>query len=161
MALIPTNKPSALAHLGDPPPKGTYLAVCLDTIDQYNVERRKYQSEETEIVNLTRFVFGVKAKDGKTYKIATKAMKISGHENSALYGFLSAWNNEPPKAGFDTAALKGKGAQISVVVNEKDAKSYHDIATIGPVLDELADKVPSPDLFPAGPAQDADEDIAF
>jgi hypothetical protein len=160
MAKIPDNKPSALAHLGEPPPKGTYLAVCLDTIDQYNVERRKYQSEETEVVNLTRFVFGVKAKDGKTYKIASKAMKISGHENSALYSFLSAWLSEPPKAGFDTAELKGKGAQITVIVNEKDAKSYHDIGTIGPVLDELADKVPSPDLFPSSD-KDADEDIAF
>jgi hypothetical protein len=66
MALIPTPQPAAIANLGEPPPKGTYLAVCLDVLDQYNVERKKYQSEETEIVNLTRFVFGVKAKDGCT-----------------------------------------------------------------------------------------------
>jgi hypothetical protein len=161
MATIPQPTPAAIANLGEPPPKGTYLAVCLDVLDQYNVERKKYQSEETEIVNLTRFVFGVKAKDGKHYKIATKRMKISGHENSALFAFLSAWTGEPPKAGFDTAALKGVGAQISVVITERDAKSYHDIGTISPVLDELADKLPSPSAFGPVVEAEASEDIPF
>lgn len=160
MAKIPDSKPSALSHLGEPPPKGTYLAVCLDVVDQYNVERRKYQSEETEVVNLTRFIFGVKTKDGKAFKIASKPMKISGHENSALYAFLSDWTGEPPKAGFDTATLKGKGAQITVTINERDSKTYHDIGTVSPVLEELQAKVPSPSDFPASEAN-SDTDIEF
>jgi hypothetical protein len=88
-------------------------------------------------------------------------MKISGHENSALFAFLSAWTGEPPKAGFDTADLKGKGAQISVVITDRDAKSYHDIGTISPVLEELADKLPSPAAFGPADGAMADEDIAF
>ena len=97
MAKIPETKAPALANLGEPPSKGTYVAVCLDVVDQYNVERRKYESEETEIVNLTRFIFGVKTKDGSLRKLASKSMKISNHENSALRAFLVSWQGEPER----------------------------------------------------------------
>jgi hypothetical protein len=98
MAKIPENKTSALSNLGEPPSKGTYVAVCLDVVDEYNVTRKKYQSEETEVVNLERFVFGVKLKDGSLRKIATRAMKISNHENSALRAFLvRGWARRPSR----------------------------------------------------------------
>jgi hypothetical protein len=154
MAKIPENKTSALANLGEPPPKGTYLAVCVDVIDQYNVERQKYQSEETEIVNLTRFVFGVKCKDGSLRKMPSKAMKISNHENSALRAFLVSWLGEAPKSGFDTACLKGKGAQLTLVEDQRGDKTYINIGTISEVMDELKGKVPSVEDFGADAAND-------
>jgi len=144
MATIPSAKPAALSNLGEPPPKGIYLGICLDVVDQFNVTRKKYQSEEEETVNLTRFVFGLKGKDGKTYKLATREMKISGHEKSTLVNFITAWTGDPPHAGFDTASLKGASAQISVVVNDK---GYSNIGTIGPVMEELAGKVPAASEF--------------
>ena len=154
MAKIPENKTSALANLGEPPPKGTYLAVCVDVIDQYNVERQKYQSEETEIVNLTRFVFGVKCKDGSLRKMPSKAMKISNHENSALRAFLVSWLGEAPKSGFDTASLKGKGAQLTLVEDQKGDKTYINIGTCTEVMEELLNKVPKVEDFGTDAAND-------
>ena len=142
MAKIPETKASALANLGEPPSKGTYVAVCLDVVDEYNVTRKKYQSEETEVVNLERFVFGVKLKDGSLRKIATRAMKISNHENSALRAFLVSWLGEAPKPNFETADLKGKPAYITITEDVKGDRTYSNISTISEVMDELLPKVP-------------------
>lgn len=159
MAKIPENKTSALANLGEPPPKGTYLAVCVDVIDQYNVERQKYQSEETEIVNLTRFVFGVKCKDGSLRKMPSKAMKISNHENSALRAFLVSWLGEAPKPNFETTDLKGKPAYITITEDVKGDRTYSNIATISEVMDELLPKVPKVSEF--GDNDNTGEEIPF
>ena len=142
MAKIPENKTSALSNLGEPPSKGTYVAVCLDVVDEYNVTRKKYQSEETEVVNLERFIFGVKLKDGSLRKIATRAMKISNHENSALRAFLVSWLGEAPKPNFETADLKGKSAYITITEDVKGDRTYSNISTISEVMDELLPKVP-------------------
>ena len=159
MAKIPETKAPALANLGEPPSKGTYVAVCLDVVDQYNVERRKYESEETEIVNLTRFIFGVKTKDGSLRKLASKSMKISNHENSALRAFLVSWQGEAPKPGFDTATLIGRPAQITVTENIKGDRTYSDIGTISEVMEELLPKVPKVSDF--GGNDNTGEEIPF
>jgi hypothetical protein len=151
MAKLPENKPSALSNLGEPPPKGTYLAVCVDVVDEYNVTRRKFESDEMETVNLTRFIFGVKCKDGSLRKIASKPMKISNYETSALYAFLLGWLGAPQKAGFDTAALKDKGAQITVVENDK---GYMNLGTCTEVMEELLAKVPRAEDFRASADND-------
>jgi hypothetical protein len=147
MAKIPENKTSALSNLGEPPAKGTYVAVCLDVIDQYNVERRKYESEEMETVNLTRFVFGVKLKDGSLRKIASKPMKISNHENSALRAFLVSWLGEAPKPNFETETLKGRPGYITVVEDNRGDRTYMNIGTISEVMEELMGKVPKVEDF--------------
>lgn len=147
MAKIPENKTSALSNLGEPPPKNTYVAVCLDVIDEYGVTRKKYQSEDTEVVNLERFVFGVKLKDGSLRKIATRAMKISNHENSALRAFLVSWLGEAPKPNFETADLKGKPAYITITEDVKGDRTYSNIATISEVMAELLPKVPKVEDF--------------
>jgi hypothetical protein len=156
MAKLPENKTSALSNLGEPPSKGTYLAVCVDVVDEYNVTRRKYESDEMETVNLTRFIFGVKTKDGSLRKIATKPMKISNHENSALSAFLVSWLGEAQKSGFDTATLKGKAAQLTIVESDK---GYMNIGTISDVMDELKGKVPKVEDF--GGDDNSGEDIPF
>ncbi len=45
------------------PPTGTFIATCLDVRDVFGVERRKYQSEELEVVDLTAFLFGYRTKE--------------------------------------------------------------------------------------------------
>jgi len=161
MAKIPENKTSALSNLGEPPAKGTYVAVCLDVIDQYNVERRKYESEEMETVNLTRFVFGVKLKDGSLRKIPSKPMKISNHENSALRAFLVSWLGEAPKANFETADLKGKPAYITVVEDSRGDKTYMNIGTISEVMEELIGKAPKVEDFGGNDGDNEGQDIPF
>ncbi len=156
MAKLPENKVAAFTTLGEPPPKGTYLAVCLDVVDQYDVERNKYQSEEKERVNLTWFIFGVKLKSGELRKIRTQnyGMKISNDPKSTLHKFLSNWLGEAPKSGFDTATLVGRGAQITVVENDRGDRTYRDIGTISEVMDELKGKVPSVEEFGAEAGND-------
>ena len=148
MAKIPQSTGSGLGALGEPPPAGTYLAVCVDVIDSYGVDRPKYQSEEMEKVDVTRFVFGVKTKNGQLHKIATREMKITGGPKANLTKFLKAWTGENPKPGMDTEELKGKGAQITVTAEEsRNGKTYNNITGIAPVLDDYADKVPPVNAF--------------
>ena len=63
-------------------PEGDYVATCIDIQDEFGVTRRKFQSEETEEIDVTRFLFGFKGKDGKLYKVQTWEMKISGSPKS-------------------------------------------------------------------------------
>jgi len=147
MAKIPTSS-GGLGALGEPPPAGTYLAVCVDVIDLYGVERKKFQSEETELQDVTRFVFGVKNKTGAMHKIATREFKISGSPKSNLTKFIKAWTGENPKAGADTADLKGRGAQITVSSEEaRNGKTYNNISGISPVLDGYESNVPPLNAF--------------
>ena len=148
MAKIPESSGGGLADMGPPPPAGTYLAVCVDVIDLYGVDRKKYESEETEKVDVTRFVFGVKAKSGQLHKIATKEMKITGGPKANLTKFIVAWTGKAPTGGWDTAELKGKGAQITVAPQEsRNGQTYNNIAGVAPVLEDYADKVPAVNAF--------------
>ncbi len=165
MAKIPQSTGSGLGALGEPPPAGTYLAVCVDVIDLYGVDRPKYQSEEMEKVDVTRFVFGVKTKAGALHKIATREMKITGGPKANLTKFIKGWTGENPKPGMDTADLKGKGAQITVTAEEsRNGKTYNNITGIAPVMEGLEDKVPALNAFANVGGQSAksdDSDLEF
>lgn len=165
MAKIPVSSGSGLGALGEPPPAGTYFAVCVDVVDNYGVERKKYQSEETELVDVTRFVFGVKTKAGALHKIATREMKITGGPKANLTKFLKAWTGENPKPGMDTEELKGKGAQITVTAEEsRNGKTYNNITGIAPVMDGLEDRVPKVEAFASvggSSAKSDDSDLEF
>jgi hypothetical protein len=165
MAKIPQSTGSGLGALGEPPPAGTYLAVCVDVMDLYGVDRPKYQSEETEKVDVTRFVFGVKTKSGALHKIATREMKITGGPKANLTKFLKGWTGENPKPGMDTEELKGKGAQITVTAEEsRNGKTYNNITGIAPVMDGLEDKVPKAEAFASvggSSAKSDDSDLEF
>lgn len=129
------NKPPASSglDLGDTCPAGTYVATCIDVIDEFGVQRRKFQSEETETCDVTRFVFGVRDAAGKPFKVATQAMKQSGHEKSALYKFLYNWLGKAPVYGWDYCEMKGQKALISVVHKEgNNGAVFANIASIMP-----------------------------
>ena len=121
-------------------PSGDYVATCLDIADEFSVPRRKYQSEEMENVDVTRFLFGIKGQDGKLYKVQTFEMKISGSPKSTLYKFLTAWLGKAPDYGWDYCSLKGQGAVISVehVVSQMGT-TYPKISRITPAKTSLAD----------------------
>ena len=161
MAKIPESSGGGLADMGPPPPAGTYLAVCVDVIDLYGVERKKYESEEMERVDVTRFVFGVKTKSGQLHKIATREMKITSGPKANLTKFIKAWTGEVPKAGWDTESLKGQGAQITVSAEEaRNGKTYNNITGIAPVLEDYQDKVPAVNAFAkVGGAVSDDSDL--
>jgi hypothetical protein len=161
MATLTAPKKSATANLGEPPPKGIHLAVCLDVVDTYNDRVLKYgaaygssDDEDYELKNRERFIFGVKCKDGSLRKIATRAFTISLHEKAALRQFITSWLGESPKDGFDTATLKGKGAQLTLVEDQRGDKTYINIGTISEVMEELLPKVPKVEDFGASADND-------
>ena len=132
------------------PPKGTHIAVCIENEDFMEYQRFKYQSNELEIVNLTRFYFAF-IKADKRYIVRTRLYKISLHEKSALLPFLSAWTGEPPPAGFDTRSLIGRAAQVTIAhtASPGNGKIYANISAIAPLMEGLEDKVPDPKTFAA------------
>ena len=121
-------------------PAGDYIATCIDIADEFGVTRRKYQSEDTEQIDVTRFLFGFKGQDGRLYKVQTFEMKISGSPKSALFKFLSSWLGQAPRWGWDYCALKGKGAVIKVEqVTSQMGKVYNKIGNILPPKTSLSD----------------------
>lgn len=154
-------------EIEDVAPAGEYIATCLDVADEFGVTRRKYQSEETEQIDVTRFLFGFKAQDGRLYKVQTFEMKISGSPKSALVKFLSSWLGQPPKMGWDYCELKGKGAVVSIEqVTSQMGKLYNKIVRIAPPKTSLADYTsqvipaeqfsqPAAPVMPAAPAAPA------
>jgi len=121
-------------------PAGDYVVTCLDIADEFGVTRKKYQSEEEEQIDVTRFLFGFKAQDGRLYKVQTFEMKISGSPKSTLYKFLSSWLGKAPDYGWDYCTLQGQGAVVSIehVVSQMGT-TYPKITRISPAKTSLAD----------------------
>jgi hypothetical protein len=123
-------------------PQGQHVVVCLDVKDTLSHQRPTYENPEAlETVDLTRFLFGLP--DGTM--IQTGEMKISAHEKSRLMAFLTGWLAGPPimDGTWDYCSLKGTGAMITIVhkVSQK-GRTYADIASVSPVMDQLAGQVP-------------------
>ena len=134
-----TNNALDLFGLGldNLPPAGTYPAVILDIVDKLGVERTKFQSTETETVDLTSFLFGYRGTDGQKYRIDTRPMKISGHPKAALYKFLTALMGKAPEYGWDYAALKGTQCLITVAhITSPQQHVYASITSAVPLPSE-------------------------
>lgn len=98
---------------GDPTPTpGQYVVVCIDAKDKFGVERKKYQSEETELADLTQFLFGGRMGDNTPFRFASRQMRISGNEKSALVAFLSSWLGQKPAMGWDYALKAEQGGMV-------------------------------------------------
>ena len=127
------------------PAKGTFLATCLDVKDVFGVERRKFQSEETEKVDITAFLFGYRDKQGNAHRIASRDMKISANDKSSLYGFLKSWLGEGPKMGWDYCEMKGTKALITVDHEQRKNGDgfYATIVSLSPIPDGM-ETAPTP-----------------
>lgn len=126
------------------PPKGRFIATCIEVHDEIGVERQKFESNDTEIVDLTTFYLGFKDREGRPHVVKSKAMKLSVHEKAALVKFIKSWTGAAPGAGFDTQSMLGKGAEIRVerIASMKTpGREYANIADIGPVEDDEQGKI--------------------
>lgn len=114
---------------------GTFVAVIEDIVDEMDVERRKFQSEELERVNLTCFLFQYRDNAGKVNRISSRRMKISGHEQSTLFGFLKSILGRAPKMGWDYLELRGHRCLITVEhLPRRDGNGvYAAIASLSPL----------------------------
>lgn len=124
------------------PPAGTFPAVVLEVRDRLGVERKKYQSEEVEVVDLSAFLFGFRAADGTAWRIDTKPFRISGHPKSGLFKFLAGLLGKPPAYGLDTATLKGTKCLLSVA---------HATSASGTEYAFVSSAIPLPSPAPAAP----------
>jgi hypothetical protein len=175
MAVLQQPKSSSsLFELSDElPPRGTFVATCIDIRDVFGVQRQKFQSQEMETVDVTAFLFGFRTRDGKPFKVATRAMKISGSEKSGLFILLKSWLGQAPRYGWDYMEMKGKKALITVdhqPSRTKPGAVYAVIASISPLPEGYGEQpqaaMPSPAPVAPPPAaapsvEDADDEVPF
>jgi hypothetical protein len=175
MAILkqPTASSSIFELRDELPPRGTFVAKCIDIRDVFGVERKKYQSEEMEKVDLTGFLFGFRTKDGRPFRIATRAFRISGSEKSGLFNFLKSWLGQAPTYGRDYMEHKGRTALITVdhqPSRSKPGAVYAVIASISPLPEGYTQQPAAPQQPPApapapktepAPVDDAGDEIPF
>jgi hypothetical protein len=116
-------------------PAGTHIATIIDIRDEFGVTRTKFQSSETEKVDLTTFLLGFRDAAGNPHKVASRQMRISGNEKSALFNFLKSLLGRAPSFGWDYLALKGQKCLLTVEhVQRKDGSGvFASIASLSPV----------------------------
>ncbi len=154
-----TTNPFTEVIGNDLAPAGTYIATVIDIRDEFGVVRTKFQSTETEKVDLTTFLFGFRDAQGQPHKVASRRMKISGNEKSALFGFLKSLLGRAPEYGQDYCTLKGAKCLLTVEhVKRRDGVGiFASIAALSPVPQGLAvpalpvAPVPAPVLAPVAP----------
>ncbi len=116
-------------------PKGTYSAICIDCMESLEVERNKWQSEETEVVDLLRYLFIVKTKEGP-FLLQSNEMKISAFKEAALAKFIRDWTGDLPAPGFDTLNMVGEPCQLTITHKTSSrGNPYPAISSIAPLLD--------------------------
>jgi len=116
-------------------PKGTFSSICIDCMESIGVERKKWQSEETEVVDLLRYLFIVKTKDGP-FLLQSNEMKISAFKEAALAKFIRDWTGELPAPGFDTLNMVGETCQVTISHKTSSrGNPYPVISSIAPLLD--------------------------
>jgi len=116
-------------------PAGTYVAMVIDIRYEFGVQRQKFQSTESEMVDLTTFLFGFRDAQGYEHRVASRRMKISGNEKAALFAFLKCLLGRAPQYGWDYMAVKGAQCLLTVEhVTKRDGSGvFAAIAALSPV----------------------------
>ena len=135
-------------------PAGTFIATVLDIRDEFGVTRQKFQSTELEKVDLTCFLFGFRDAQGNPHRVASRQMRISGNEKSALFGFLKSLLGRAPTFGWDYCSLKGAKCLLTVEhVQRRDGSGvFAAIAALSPVPAGFSQAPQPPAQAPAAPA---------
>jgi len=140
-------------------PAGTWVATIIDIRDQFGVVRPSFDNPQVmETLDQTTFLFGFRDQAGQPHRIASKTMRISGHEKSNLMAFLKSAMGATPKYGWDYCEMKGKKCLITVSHEAKRNGTgiYPMIAALCPVpAGMVLPGVPSDGLAPAAPVQAA------
>jgi len=135
-------------------PAGTYVATVLDIVDEFGVQRQKFQSMEMETVDLTTFLFGFRDAQGFEHRVSSRRMKISGNEKASLFGFLKSLLGHAPQYGWDYMAIKGAQCLVTVEhIQRRDGTGvFAGIAALSPVpqgMGQPSGQPPSPQPSPS------------
>ena len=131
-------------------PQGQYAAICLSIDDLFGVERRKFQSEEKEIKDVTRFLFGCVDPGGTPYLVQTYEFAISGAPGANLMKFLTNWLGQSPQYEWDYCEMLGIGALLSVAPKTSKGEPpiiYPTITGIAPLPQVMIPNMPSAATF--------------
>ena len=134
------NRPFADVLGEEMAPAGTFAATIVDILDEFGVERQKYQSTDMEMLDLTTFLFGFRDGQGAQQHITSRRMRISGHEKSSLFGFLKSLLGHAPEYGWDYCEMKGAKCLLTVEhIQRKDGNGeFAGIATLSPMPSGMA-----------------------
>jgi len=150
MAIISKPEPRSGFDIKTVCPVGQYTAVCLSVEDLFGVQRRKFQSEEMETKDVTRFLFGILDEAGTPYLVQTYEFSISGASGSNLVKFLTAWLGRAPEYGWDYCELEGTGALLSVDNVQSKGMTpiiYAKITGVFPLPGNMASSLPDRGQF--------------
>ena len=132
-------------------PAGTHVGVCLQIKDTFDVSRPKYEDPSvTEIVNLTRFLFGVKVEGDVDHMVQTHDLKISGHEKSALMGLLTSWTAKSVDqlVGWDYCEMQGQPALLTIIhKTSQKGRVYASIQGVTAIPPQLSAAAPKAEEF--------------
>jgi len=148
MAKLPppsnTGNPFADQIGDDLAPTGTHVATILDVKDEFGVQRQKFESVDMETVDLTCFLLGFRDQQGLAHRVASKRMRISGNEKSALFGFLKGLLGRAPEIGYDYCDLNGSRCLVSVehVQRKNGSGAFAAVAALSPLPVGYADTAP-------------------
>lgn len=121
-------------------PAGTHLAICYRFVD-LGTHPSDYQGQ-TKYKRLVLLGFELPnelMEDGRPFT-ASKRYTWSMHEKATLRHDLEAWRGvkftdaDFGPGGFDIRNILGKPCTISIIHDEKDGKTYTNIASIGQVM---------------------------
>ena len=148
------KKPFADQIGDDLAPAGTFAATVIDIHDEFNVQRPKFQSTETERVDLTSFLFEFRDAQGQPHRIASRQMRISGHEKSALFGFLKCLLGHAPEYCWDYCLLEGQKCLLTIEhVQRRDGNGvFPVIAALSPLPAGFGDQPRAKSALPAATA---------
>lgn len=115
-----------------PAPAGLHQGVCVDIVD---LGVMKTQFGESQKI---RVVWQIEEVDDDTQKpfIVSNMYTPSLNEKATLRKHLESWRSKPFSSeelkGFDLEKLLGANCQLQVIHNQRDQKTYANIAAIVP-----------------------------
>jgi hypothetical protein len=116
----------------EPCPEFIGKAVCVDVTP---LKKQTSEFGEREIFRVV-FEVDVPREDGSRFCVWSKGFTASLHEKANFRKFLKMWFGrdltEEELASFDTESLIGRGAQVNVIHEEHEGKTYANIVACTP-----------------------------
>lgn len=116
-----------------PVPAGVHDAICSHVIDLGFEYSEKFQKEDRKIMII--WEVNEPAENGLPMTISRR-YTLSLNEKATLRKDLRGWRGadftDEQLKGFDVEVLKGKQCQLHILHNEKDGKTYANIASVLP-----------------------------
>ena len=121
-------------NIENPKVSGVFICTVKDLHVARNVEMKKFQSDETEIVNTIEFLLEFQTDDcPDVERFATRQFKVSWSQKSKLMKFLAGVTGKPIQKGFKIPSIIGQSCQVNFE-EKKSQKSDSKYTVINSVM---------------------------